>query len=395
VQAAEVGGDIGTMSTMDEAIILTNIHNMLLSLANVAGQFKIFLPAERPIEPFTLAHMNSAERTYSWSRHFWRGGDMAIVLRQTPFLAETKQDLWQYYQSIPLDPCPERLVMFALVEMGLYNNLDRKRYPRLRRCLDLYMCAIGVACLVPRRLFYHIHWWYWKYEFAVAKARSTEPFTPLLGNSDISKDISAGVYSLLEIFGLGDAVMKPRPKVVGAPSGRGLLFTTLLTVGGVGLAVWHLGLEESKTRFRRQMTNGLDRAKTLSERAAERGLLNWLPQSLRFLVKESPTASAGSQALVVPEQSTLEQHMQPVQPMSQPYFGAQDLRPQPGYASAQGQPPPYFGAQDPRQQPGYASAQGQAQPYFGAQDPQQQPGHGPGYASAPYPDFRAPYRMGP
>merc|ERR1712039_1004218 len=91
------------------------------------------------------------------------GPDLSIVLRRTPFTADDAKDLWQYYDSLPLDRRPEIFVIFlvAIEVLQMGGILTRADFPKLRRALDAYTVALGATCLAPRRVFYRLHQMFW------------------------------------------------------------------------------------------------------------------------------------------------------------------------------------------------------------------------------------------
>jgi len=151
-------------------------------LGGLSSSFSFVMPERRRCEVVTLAHSRAAEQLHQVASWLWRGSDLAVVLTRTPYLAEDAKDLWEYYEALPLDRRLDKLLLFfAGVELLQSRGLiDREEFPKLRRAIDFYAVALGVACIMPRRVFYNIHRVFWALERSRAWREVREPPTPLL-----------------------------------------------------------------------------------------------------------------------------------------------------------------------------------------------------------------------
>uniref|UniRef100_A0A7S0FET9 Uncharacterized protein n=1 Tax=Pyrodinium bahamense TaxID=73915 RepID=A0A7S0FET9_9DINO len=205
-----------------------------------ANTFSIVLPERRPDDAVTLAHKRAAEWVHKVAAWLWRGSDLAIVSKRTPFTAATTQDLWQYYESLPLEQRGELLVLFFIaVELMQWSGvLTREQFPKLRRIVDVYAGAMGLSCFMPRRVYYHLHRAIWTVESAVVRREVHEPQAPL----PLSPETEAAVAQAMDsALGLLRGV-PPGSATPAASDSRGIRapWVALLVVAsaGVGAMLW-------------------------------------------------------------------------------------------------------------------------------------------------------------
>merc|ERR1712232_317055 len=110
-----------------------------------------------------------------------RGGDLQILTQHTPYLTEDSAALWEYYEHLPLESRPERLIVFVLAVQILESSgaMTRKQFPILRRVLDVYTGALTAACLMPRWVFFNVHKYCWAYEANQARRACADPHAPV------------------------------------------------------------------------------------------------------------------------------------------------------------------------------------------------------------------------
>eukprot|EP00933_Yihiella_yeosuensis_P007468 TRINITY_DN112524_c0_g1_i1.p1 TRINITY_DN112524_c0_g1~~TRINITY_DN112524_c0_g1_i1.p1 ORF type:complete len:313 (-),score=42.41 TRINITY_DN112524_c0_g1_i1:120-989(-) len=227
--------------------------NGIEGLVNVAGSLlgtcAIVMPDRRPADPLTLSHIRSAESVHWVGSWLLRGSDLEILKTRTPFLAETSEQLWEYYQSLMLD---RRLDGFFGMLLGIEllsssGILTREQAPRTRRFLDFCCAAVGVAGMFPVKLFYHLHnfCWTWEYRYALRDAHGRQPM--MLHHSEVGKavlnvvesaKVSLGVPSALE--NKGASALSSYSGSSGSSSKTQLLLILSL---GAGAACWFLGAE--------------------------------------------------------------------------------------------------------------------------------------------------------
>mmetsp|Transcript_28770 Transcript_28770/g.67037 ORF Transcript_28770/g.67037 Transcript_28770/m.67037 type:complete len:251 (+) Transcript_28770:54-806(+) len=170
--------------------------DQILGLAGtLTNSFSLVLPEKRPHDVITLAHTRAAERLQQVASWLWRGSDLAIVSKRIPFTAITKDDLWRYYESLPLEQRADRLIAFFIfVEvMQAHGVLTRDQFPKIRRAIDVYGGALSLACFFPQRVFYSLHGVLWSVEGIVARREVHEAPTPLPLSADTEAAVSQAV----------------------------------------------------------------------------------------------------------------------------------------------------------------------------------------------------------
>lgn len=173
------------------------------TLLNVAGNtFSVGLPEKRSHDVVTLAHIRAAEQVQKVASYLWR--DMSILMRNTPFMAENAQDLWEYYQSLPLEQRPLTFVMFLMAREFVHSSgvCTREQCPKLCRVLDLYTGVLGLSCFVPRRVYYHIHKNIWTFQRSYVRSEVRGPETPLLLSAELQASVSDAADSAFSYLGL-------------------------------------------------------------------------------------------------------------------------------------------------------------------------------------------------
>eukprot|EP00929_Paragymnodinium_shiwhaense_P092856 TRINITY_DN52895_c0_g2_i1.p1 TRINITY_DN52895_c0_g2~~TRINITY_DN52895_c0_g2_i1.p1 ORF type:complete len:301 (-),score=30.01 TRINITY_DN52895_c0_g2_i1:242-1144(-) len=222
-------------------------------IANLAGALvntiMIVMPKleRRPPDTVTLVHSRAAEDVQRVASWLLRGPDLMILKQRTPYLAQTTEDLWKYYSSLPLDRRPDRLLalVFAIELLSLVG-ITRKEYPKLRFALDVYSGTVAVACLAPKQVFYRLHAYFWNSETLWAWRNIKEPQMPMPSwkeGEDLARQFVETVKASSTATGLSsstflggeDRSMRPWP----------LWQLVLLTTGlGVGLAALVRGPEK-------------------------------------------------------------------------------------------------------------------------------------------------------
>lgn len=197
------------------------------------------------MDAFTLAHMLAAERTHSLGWWFLRGSDLRLVLDHTPFWIEDHASLWTYYEGLPLDSRPDRLMLFRCSVELLRSTgmLPRDQHPWLRRLTDAYTVVLTASCFFPCRFYYSFHKLFWSYFSWRAHQGVREAPTPLF----LSSDIVQGVIGTVNGF-LGDSQIKAQQSGVAAPSNNtlsrllpALLVSSTLLLGSAAYLLGHDG----------------------------------------------------------------------------------------------------------------------------------------------------------
>uniref|UniRef100_A0A7S4RKY5 Uncharacterized protein n=1 Tax=Alexandrium monilatum TaxID=311494 RepID=A0A7S4RKY5_9DINO len=220
----------------------TPLEQAAVLVGKLGSILDITMPEKRPPDAMTLAHRRAAEwlhKAASWLLH---GADLDIVTKRTPFTAETAQDLWQYYQSLPLDQRVDKLVVwFITVEMmQSCGILTREQFPRTRRLMDVYSGVLATTCVMPRRVFYYLHWAMWSIESFMAKRQVSEPAAPLPLSREAEEALNSAVQSAWSLIG-GQPTSSTSPG-----SGRSTtswMTVLLATSVGVGAVIWLAGAD--------------------------------------------------------------------------------------------------------------------------------------------------------
>merc|ERR1712070_459750 len=79
---------------------------------------------------------------------------------------QSRDDLWEYYQSLPLERRLDNLfgVLLTIELLSSSGVITREQYPWTRRALDVYAAAVGMAGVMPLKVFFTFHSWVWVYE---------------------------------------------------------------------------------------------------------------------------------------------------------------------------------------------------------------------------------------
>lgn len=228
--------------------------DQLAALASVFGSsFAIVLPERRRPDAVTFVHTRAADRVHAVASWLLRGADLAIVTQRTPFLAETAQDLWEYYKSLPLEQRADRLIalFIALELMQSSGVLTRQQHPRLRRLIDVYTGAVGLACFMPRRVFYHLHRGIWAYEMSRARGSVHEPAMPMLLSNEAEAAIRSAMASAWGMLGGQSSTTTPSATSSGVLAAVPWRATALAcaALGAGGALAWCLGAEAVRRRW--------------------------------------------------------------------------------------------------------------------------------------------------
>lgn len=201
---------------------------------SMLGAFSFALPERRPPDALTQSHERAAQHVHQVATWLLRGSDLQVVKTRTPFLCENSSDLWDYYQTLPLDRRLDGLfgLLLSIEMLASSGILSREQFPRLRRLLDGYSFAVGVAGVMPSRLFFHMHNWIWAYEYRLSLREAKLPQTPMPFATEAGAAILKAVEDAKHSFGLSLVTMT--------------LFLTVCI--GVGGAAWWLGLDEIKRK---------------------------------------------------------------------------------------------------------------------------------------------------
>lgn len=223
------------------------------ALARLILETVLVFPDKRPLDTLTLSHVNAAERVHRIAAWLGRGSDLTVVMERTPFTAQSAADLRAYYDGLPLekrlDIIAASWVLVELLEAG--EVLPRSHFPRLRRVLDLYLGVVGLACLCPRRVFYHIHYTCWVVERNVLRqAPGRLPETPLLLDA-----LAPSLRALCDNFGswAKDSAASSAgwmDWLFGSSGGRKVM--VLVAAMGVGAVALYMAKLPSKTEARQE-----------------------------------------------------------------------------------------------------------------------------------------------
>eukprot|EP00928_Gymnodinium_smaydae_P031967 TRINITY_DN23288_c0_g1_i1.p1 TRINITY_DN23288_c0_g1~~TRINITY_DN23288_c0_g1_i1.p1 ORF type:complete len:273 (-),score=32.55 TRINITY_DN23288_c0_g1_i1:124-942(-) len=207
------------------------------------------MPERREVDLLTLSHERAAGDLYRLAGWLLRSSDLKVVIRQTPFLVEDTRGLWEYYQSLPLEWRPDRLVAVVLAMELLEQTgvLTRAQFPRLRRVLDVYTACVAAACVMPKQVFFQLHRACWFYETASAKRQLCQQQVPVPAVAEGISRARSGLESACSTAGFeppswlslgrsdasaagGSAFSLPSRSVV-----------LLLSCCGAGFVVWAYG----------------------------------------------------------------------------------------------------------------------------------------------------------
>lgn len=216
---------------------------------SMLGAFSFALPERRPPDALTQSHERAAERVHQVATWLLRGSELQVVETRTPFLCENSSDLWDYYQTLPLDRRLDGLfgLLLSIEMLASAGILSREQFPRLRRLLDGYSFAIGVAGVMPCRLFFHMHNWIWAYEYRLALREAKLPQMPMPFATEAGAAILKAVEDVRHSFGLSLAPSSQSSSY--NSSGLSVTMTLFLTMCiGVGGAAWWLGLDGIKRK---------------------------------------------------------------------------------------------------------------------------------------------------
>mmetsp|Transcript_9206 Transcript_9206/g.19770 ORF Transcript_9206/g.19770 Transcript_9206/m.19770 type:complete len:245 (+) Transcript_9206:33-767(+) len=216
------------------------VERLLASSSTLLGAFTVALPERRAPDASTVSHARAA-KTVQWvASWLLRGSEMAVVIERTPFLSESREDLWQYYQTLPLDSRLDGLLgmLLAVEVLSSSGVLHKEQFPRSRQLLQWYCAAVGLAGVAPKQLFYHIHSWLWAYETRVA-LREVGPQMPSPLSTQAGRVISEAVASLQSALGVSDG-----PRAVVETTNRWASVLLLLSLGAAGF--WWLGSSSIK-----------------------------------------------------------------------------------------------------------------------------------------------------
>ncbi|CAE8658041.1 unnamed protein product [Polarella glacialis] len=238
--------------------LLDALERLLGLAGSILGSFNIPTPERRPPDALTLSHVRAADRVHQVASVLLRGSDLAVVTRRTPFLAENAEQLWEYYQSLPLDRRLDGLLglLLAIELCSSCAQLSREQMPRTRRALDIYSGAVGVACAMPTRLFFHLHNICWAYEYRLAlREVKGLPVSPMLHATETGAAALQALDGLRQQLGLSVASTSLDTS---RSSGRSGWATVLVAVSmGAGAAFWLLGAEGLRTAWETALDRGL------------------------------------------------------------------------------------------------------------------------------------------
>jgi len=214
--------------------------DQIAGVAKVLGNsFQFALPEPRPIDSVTLVHIRSAERVHEAARWLFRGSEMRSVMMHTPFWAENTDDLWNYYESLSLQPTFHQAFCLLIArELAQAKGiLTREQFPKLGWAINIYAAVVGLANLMPRRFFYQLHRMIWTFERYQNSAR--EPDMPLLLSNDTRAAIKTAVDAGWKMVG-GSATMvsKTYGGEHGTPAIGHRAFFVSATAGMVVAAWW-------------------------------------------------------------------------------------------------------------------------------------------------------------
>jgi len=223
----------------------TGVDQLAVLLSGLAGTVSVALPAQRPVDPVTLAHLRAVDRVHGVAGWLMRGADLRIVLRNTPFWVETVQELWEYYEALPLDKRVDVVVgVLVAGEVLGASGVTRERCPRMRRALDVYSAAVAVACLVPRSFFYYVHRTAWSFAAARASREACEPSAPLLLSAATREQMTEAASSAAALVSSGSLTLSKAAMGTGsggrsrwATAGVALFCTSAACAG----ALWVMG----------------------------------------------------------------------------------------------------------------------------------------------------------
>ncbi|CAK0809773.1 unnamed protein product, partial [Prorocentrum cordatum] len=159
---------------------------------------------------------------------------------------ESAQELWAYYEGLPLTARPDVFIGFwcALELLRASGTFSRKEHPLLGRVIDAYTAALGAACFVPRRFFFHLHRLLWSSEYRAAVREAGEP-APLL----LSREALAYLERLVGSASRGAA--PPGGQGGASALARAVPALVAASLGAGGAAVLAWGVEGTRQRLRR------------------------------------------------------------------------------------------------------------------------------------------------
>lgn len=233
------------------------LERLLTLTGSILGTCAIALPEKRSPDALTFSHARAAERTHQVASWLLRGSDLEVLMRRTPFLCQTRDELWEYYKSFPLECRLDNLCyVIVTTELLSYSGvLSREQFPRTRRVLDVYAAAVGVAGAIPQKLFFTLHSWFWVYEHHKA-LREAGPQMPLPLSTEAGEALVQAFESAKqrssELLATGNsACVKP------GGSDKNTWATVLLLISfGAGTAAWFIGASRLRQLCDAAMTKG-------------------------------------------------------------------------------------------------------------------------------------------
>mmetsp|Transcript_5060 Transcript_5060/g.12135 ORF Transcript_5060/g.12135 Transcript_5060/m.12135 type:complete len:270 (-) Transcript_5060:54-863(-) len=141
-----------------------SLEQSIVCLSKFADGLKPILPYARKPDALSLAHSRAAADVRWVGSWLLRGHDLSTLCTATPFWLPDTAGLWQFYESLQLSRCPEKIFLVLMVS----ECISRQDYPRVRRLIDLYTGAVAVASCFPQRCFYWLHRARWHYRYQEA-----------------------------------------------------------------------------------------------------------------------------------------------------------------------------------------------------------------------------------
>mmetsp|Transcript_70551 Transcript_70551/g.131999 ORF Transcript_70551/g.131999 Transcript_70551/m.131999 type:complete len:271 (-) Transcript_70551:112-924(-) len=208
-----------------------SLEQSIVCLSKFAESLKPILPYARKPDALSLAHSRAAADVHWVGSWLLRGHDLSTLCTWTPFWLPDSSGLWQYYDSLQLSRCPEKIFLVLMVS----ECISRKDYPRLRRLIDLYTGAVAIASCFPQRFFYWLHRarWHHRYQEATFQYGVPPPLPALPDNMDsLVEGTKASIVKLLDVCATGSTKSRRPTSSSGWSWGTWLLVAT-----SVGVAV--------------------------------------------------------------------------------------------------------------------------------------------------------------
>mmetsp|Transcript_45579 Transcript_45579/g.101955 ORF Transcript_45579/g.101955 Transcript_45579/m.101955 type:complete len:251 (-) Transcript_45579:74-826(-) len=239
-----------------------SLERLLASSSGLLGAFALALPERRPADVSTIAHVRAAERVQRVASWLLRGSELTVLTERTPFLADSREDLWQYYSALPLERRLDGLlgVLLAAEVLSSSGILRQDQFPRTRRVLQVYCAAVGVAGVAPKHLFHGLHSWLWAYESRLA-LHEVGPSMPAPLSTEAGKALSQAFESFQNVLGINDGAGAP---VETQWRHRWAVVLFVMSVGATGLWWWDSAtVKDSLESSWKRLKHWLSRAQLL------------------------------------------------------------------------------------------------------------------------------------